>query len=44
MVPVCRRGEVPNLARIKQNCARRSGISGLPKLTQIIAAVPEQYK
>jgi hypothetical protein len=44
MILAFRRGEVPNLSRIKQNCARRSGISGLPKLTQIIAAVPEQYK
>ena len=41
---ITRRGEAPNLQKIRQDCARAAGISGLPKLTQIIAAVPDAYK
>ena len=37
-------GKKTNVVKIKQQCAKRNGMQGLPKLTQIIAAVPEQYK
>jgi len=33
-----------NLQSIRQLCAKRNGMTGIPKLTQIIAGVPEQYK
>jgi elongator complex protein 3 len=33
-----------NLSKMKQECAKRNGMQGIPRLTQIIAGVPEQYK
>ncbi|KAJ1482707.1 RNA polymerase II Elongator subunit [Baffinella frigidus] len=33
-----------NLSKIRQECSKRNGMQGIPRLTQIIAGVPEQYK
>ncbi|EKX51125.1 hypothetical protein GUITHDRAFT_103046 [Guillardia theta CCMP2712] len=37
-------GKSVNITKLKQQCAKRNGMQGIPKLTQIIAGVPEQSK
>lgn len=44
MLTVHKQGRRVNLVKLKQTCAKRNGMMGIPKLTQIIQGVPEQYK
>ena len=44
LIQAQKQGRKINVVKIKQVCAKRNGMQGLPKLTQIIAAVPEQHK
>ena len=39
-----KQGRTVNMLRLKQDCAAKNRLQGVPKLTQIIAGVPEQYK
>ncbi len=39
-----RQGRAVNMLRLKQDAAAKNRLQGVPKLTQIIAGVPEQYK
>jgi elongator complex protein 3 len=39
-----RQGRTVNMLRLKQDAAAKNRLQGVPKLTQIIAGVPEQYK
>jgi elongator complex protein 3 len=44
LIQAHKQGRKINVVKIKQQCAKKNGMQGLPKLTQIIAAVPEQFK
>jgi len=44
LISAHKQGRKINVVKIKQQCAKKYGMQGLPKLTQLIAAVPEQYK
>ena len=39
-----KQGRTVNMLRLKQDAAAKNRLQGVPKLTQIIAGVPEQYK
>eukprot|EP00286_Rhodomonas_abbreviata_P027741 CAMPEP_0181298376 /NCGR_PEP_ID=MMETSP1101-20121128/5747_1 /TAXON_ID=46948 /ORGANISM="Rhodomonas abbreviata, Strain Caron Lab Isolate" /LENGTH=579 /DNA_ID=CAMNT_0023403389 /DNA_START=26 /DNA_END=1762 /DNA_ORIENTATION=- len=39
-----KQGRKVNLIKLKQTAAKKNGMQGIPKLTQIIAGVPEQYR
>ena len=44
LIQAYKQGRTVNMLRLKQDAAAKNRLQGVPKLTQIIAGVPEQFK